>query len=173
MTLIINLWGAPGSGKSTMAAGLFYKLKTKGYNVELSNEYAKQLTYSERKNDLNDQIYIFAKQQSRMNYLANHCDVIISDSPILMGVVYSDQYPSSLHQLMYWSHTKFKTMDFLVSRHYEYKLEGRNQDENEANIIHQKIIAILNKYSLAHSNVSGTEVSLEEITQLVINYLGQ
>ena len=33
-TLIINLIGGPGSGKSTTAAGLFYKLKQMGIDCE-------------------------------------------------------------------------------------------------------------------------------------------
>ena len=32
---VINLWGSPGSGKSTVAAGLFYRMKMADYNVEL------------------------------------------------------------------------------------------------------------------------------------------
>lgn len=39
--LIIDLIGGPGSGKSTTAAGLFYKLKKLGYNCEMSLEFAK------------------------------------------------------------------------------------------------------------------------------------
>ena len=30
MTKVINLYGAPGSGKSTIAAGLFYHIKMAG-----------------------------------------------------------------------------------------------------------------------------------------------
>lgn len=53
--LIINLIGGPGSGKSTTAAGLFYKLKKLGYNCEMSLEFAKDKV-------MDDQIYIFGKQ---------------------------------------------------------------------------------------------------------------
>ena len=40
-TLIINLIGGPGSGKSTTAAGLFYKLKQMGIDCEMALEFAK------------------------------------------------------------------------------------------------------------------------------------
>lgn len=39
------MFGSPGSGKSTTAAGLFYKLKTSDYNVELVTEVAKDLVW--------------------------------------------------------------------------------------------------------------------------------
>ena len=32
---IINIWGGPGVGKSTAAAGLFYEMKKLQLNVEL------------------------------------------------------------------------------------------------------------------------------------------
>ena len=35
---VINFYGGPGSGKSTAAAGLFYKMKLGGYSVELTDE---------------------------------------------------------------------------------------------------------------------------------------
>ena len=42
---VINLWGGPGCGKSTTAAGLFSIMKMRGHKVELVTEYAKELTY--------------------------------------------------------------------------------------------------------------------------------
>ena len=44
---VINLFAGPGTGKSTTAAGLFYKMKSKGYMVELVTEFAKDLVYQE------------------------------------------------------------------------------------------------------------------------------
>ena len=42
--LIINLFGAPGVGKSTGAAYIFSKLKMAGMNAELVTEFAKDKT---------------------------------------------------------------------------------------------------------------------------------
>ena len=39
-TLVINLIGGPGSGKSTTASGIFYTLKKMGINCEISCENA-------------------------------------------------------------------------------------------------------------------------------------
>ena len=47
MTRVINLLGAPGAGKSTAAAGLFYRMKKEFLSVELVTEYAKDLIYPE------------------------------------------------------------------------------------------------------------------------------
>ena len=69
---IVNLFGGPGSGKSTTAAGLFYEVKKLKLNVELVTEYAKDAVWEKRHNLLDDQIYIFAKQQRRISRLKRH-----------------------------------------------------------------------------------------------------
>lgn len=40
-TLIVNLFGAPGTGKSTGAAYIFSKLKMAGVDAEYVTEFAK------------------------------------------------------------------------------------------------------------------------------------
>ena len=57
-TLLINIYGGPGAGKSTVAAGLFYELKKKGYDCGLVTEMATELVYDESFNVMNDQIYL-------------------------------------------------------------------------------------------------------------------
>ena len=44
-TIVINLIGSPGTGKSTLASELFSKMKWQGYDVELVSEYAKELVW--------------------------------------------------------------------------------------------------------------------------------
>ena len=41
MTLVVNLFGGPGVGKSTLRAGVFHKLKLKLLNVEEVIEFVK------------------------------------------------------------------------------------------------------------------------------------
>ena len=80
---VINLFGGPGVGKSTAAAGLFYEMKKRQLSVELVTEYAKDMVWENRQNILDDQIYIFAKQQRRIARLRDHhIDWVITDSPI-------------------------------------------------------------------------------------------
>jgi hypothetical protein len=73
---VVNLFAAPGSGKSTTASGLF--LKNRGVNAELTGEYAKDLTWAKRQHTLQDQIYVFGKQHHRVWRLTHDCEVIIS-----------------------------------------------------------------------------------------------
>lgn len=49
-TLVVNLFGGPGSGKSTGAAYVFARLKMLGYNAELVTEFAKDKNLGEKRN---------------------------------------------------------------------------------------------------------------------------
>ena len=59
---VINIFGAPNAGKSTVAAGLFYIMKINGYNVELVNESAKDLVWNGQTEHLSEQLIVFTKQ---------------------------------------------------------------------------------------------------------------
>lgn len=61
-TIIINLFGGPGTGKSTLMAQLYAKLKILGYETEMAPEFAKEKVWEESYKTLEDQIYVFAKQ---------------------------------------------------------------------------------------------------------------
>ena len=88
---VINLYGGPGCGKSTTAAALFVYMKLKGYNVELVTEYAKDLVWDNRLEDMLDQQeYIFAKQNHRLHRLREKVNYAITDSPLLLSIVYPD-----------------------------------------------------------------------------------
>lgn len=85
----INLFGAPGAGKSTLAAIVFAKLKMMGINCELVTEFAKDKVWEKNNEALSNQIYIFAKQYYRMSRCAGQVDVIVTDSPLFLSPFYN------------------------------------------------------------------------------------
>lgn len=52
--IVVNLFGAPGVGKSTGAARIFSNLKMAGINAELITEFAKDKVWEENKAVFND-----------------------------------------------------------------------------------------------------------------------
>ena len=57
----IGLFGGPGTGKSTLSAMAYSKLKTMGINVELVQEYVKSWAYEKRMVSSFDQLYLLAE----------------------------------------------------------------------------------------------------------------
>jgi ABC-type glutathione transport system ATPase component len=55
-TIMVNIYGGPGCGKSTTAAGVFTLLKIHKIDCELVTEFAKDLTWENRHKTLENQL---------------------------------------------------------------------------------------------------------------------
>ena len=133
--IIVNLFGGPSSGKSTTAAGIFHKLKMQGINCEIVTEFAKHMTWKEDFNTLKNQVYVHAKQHDRMFHLVDKVDVIITDSPTIMGLIYCDWnvFPKSFETLVVdLFNSQGDNLNYLLRRSAPYQTVGRLQTEEEA-----------------------------------------
>lgn len=170
-TTIINLYGGPGSGKSTSAAYLYYILKAAGKNVELVREYVKDWAWEERKISNYDQIYFLGKQVRRESLLYGKVDYIVTDSPVMMNLYYAQRYcPLSLAEGIRSSTLSFyhqgaadghQHIHILLKRNKPYKSEGRYQTEAEAVEIDQGLSRLLVdlKMPLHHSAPEETDLA--------------
>ena len=160
------------AGKSTMAAGLFYRLKSaQQLKVEYVQEYAKDLAwkYTDAMGeqlavpDFAHQEYIFAKQLARMRRLIGKVDYIITDSPLLLGNIYMPdnfEMPSLCH-VIWEAHEMFENYNFFIERKKDYDPSGRLQTESEAIAIDEEIKAFLARSGESYSDVSGTPQGLD------------
>jgi adenylate kinase family enzyme len=154
MTKIINLFGGPGSGKSTTAAGLFHRMKLAGYKVELVTEFAKQLTYQ--------------------NTVVGQVDYIITDSPTLLSVVYAkDSYPHSFKQFVIDIFNLYDNLNVAIKRVKEYQPYGRSQTLVEAQEIDDKIYKTLIFYKIPFIVVEGNENAVNQIFNLINNKVSE
>ena len=142
-TLIINLYGGPGAGKSTFMANLFYRLKCKGIDVEMAPEYAKDVVWEERNQYFDEQIYIFAKQLHRINRVNGKVEVCICDSPLQNSYIYlKEDYPE-LKALIDREFARFNNLNFYVKRGDTYVKNGRLQTEEQAKDVDKQIEDLL------------------------------
>jgi nicotinamide riboside kinase len=169
-TLFINFFAGPGAGKSTMATGLFYKLKSKGINCELVHEFAKDLVWSERRKDLENQLFVLGEQFHRQHRLKGKTDIAICDSPILLSQAYTkNNMPQSLQTLIIDLHKMFNNKNYLIERPQEtFQQEGRIHNLNQSKELDQKIQSILNKSNIEYETVPCSETSIEKIYKDII-----
>lgn len=164
MTTYIDLYGGPGTGKSTLAAGLFYRLKEAGYSVELVTEYAKDLVWENRADTLKNQPYISMKQFRNLSRLAGKVDLVVTDSPLLKDLVYARMYASELPNEYYTLIRKLHDMlgahiNILLERTHVYDTVGRLQDADTAIDIDSKIKSMLAACSQSYQICNSTEAA--------------
>lgn len=102
MTKIINLFGGPGIGKSSIASGLTYKLKKNHITCDNPYEFPKLLAWDENHSAIRDQLYVLANQHRGIVKSYGKVDYIVLDSPILLSLTYrkyykSNDYPATLY----------------------------------------------------------------------------
>lgn len=169
----INLFGGPGTGKSTTAGGLFYKMKTKGFRVEYIQEYAKELTFGEDQVKLSDQILLLGEQHHRMFRLKDQVDYVIHDSPFIMGMAYASDTLIPLKEyekLIVALYHRYNHINIFLKRNVEkhgYQEYGRNQTLAEAQQKDEEIKAWLKKYNLPFYEVEMGKESVKEIRKII------
>ena len=170
-SLVVNMFAGPGSGKSTLCAGVFAELKWNQIDCEMVLEYAKELVWGDNLEDLNDQIYIFAKQEHKMRRLDGKVEVIITDSPLLLSLVYN-KGNRLLSDLVMETHKKFDNLNIFVQRQKVYHPAGRTQTEEEAKAVDIEVLDMLEQYNIPYLNVMGEKESTLEIIKMVRKRLG-
>ena len=144
--LVVNFYAGPGSGKTTLSAHTFAMLKWCNINCELAFEYAKDLVWSESFRTLDNQFYVFGKQQHRLYRLADKVDVIITDAPLLNSIHYDAKNDAVFRSMINQEYKKYENLNFFVNRAKPYNPKGRIQTAEEAKLIDVSILKILNTY---------------------------
>lgn len=165
---VVNFYGGPGTGKSTVAASVFAELKWRGYNVELVTEFAKDLVWEKRFHTLEDQIYIFGKQFHKIHRLIDQVEFVITDSPLLLSLYYGSALSKEFKDLVYSEYKKLDNIDIFLKREKEYNPKGRMQTLEEAKEIDKNLINLLSKYSNSYSFAAGTKETIPQIVNYIL-----
>lgn len=170
-TICVNLFGQPGAGKSTTSAGLFYKLKNYGVNCELVTEYAKDMVWRNMpKEAFLDQFYITAKQNHRLIRLDGKVDVMITDSPLPLGLIYNENYNKHKFENFILSvFNQYNNYNYFIKRVKPYNPIGRNQNEQESDVISTEILEMLNQNFINYQTVDGDEHIVDYIISDILD----
>lgn len=155
--LVVNLFGVPGSGKSTGAAYIFSQLKMKGINVELVTEFAKEKKWENNTEVFKNQAYVFGEQSYRLSRCRDKVDVIVSDSPLPLSILYN-QEPSlteNFYRCVMDVFNSYHNVNYLLSRTAPYNPIGRNQTEDESDALRKPMVQLLKDRNIPYVEISG------------------
>jgi hypothetical protein len=176
--LVVNLFGGPGVGKSTTSSLVFGKLKGHGINAEYVTEYAKDLVWEERFQALAYQPYITAKQIWRQQRLRGKVDVIVTDSPIFLGVIYSGvDDVRAFKPYVLQTFCQFDNLNILLRRNsvtHPWNPKGRVQTEEAAVSLDDRVKYFLDDYTIPYEEipVQTGELTANHLVQIVLSRLG-
>ncbi|KWU24782.1 AAA family ATPase [Burkholderia cenocepacia] len=157
---VINLFGAPGMGKSSVASGLFWLMKSHHMSVELVSEYAKYLVLSGRSWQLTEeQTYLFAKQHHKQLIIErNNYEFAVTDSPLSLSEFYAPKgFYESFGGLVDEASARFENINFFVSRdlsagaHFENR--GREHDREQSLEVEERMRAFLERKGLTYTEL--------------------
>ena len=168
--IVVNLFSGPGSGKSTTAAGVFSLLKLHGVNSELITEFAKDLTWEGRHSTLANQYYVCAKQYQKMWRVKDQVDVMVTDSPILFGMIYGKNI-GAFNKMLIHLFDQFDNMNYFLTRVKKFNPAGRNQTEEEAKELDKEIRKMLDDFKIPYENLIANEDAINHIVHDVLHIL--
>lgn len=176
-TKIINLFGAAGAGKSTQAMGLVTALRLAGYSTEYVAEYAKDVVYEKHLGKLEDQLYIFAKQNRRIQrVLSSNFDFIVTDSPLFLSYFYGTKYSTlipGLETVIFNCINRHENINIFLHRNHPYQEEGRVQSEVEteedSNLMEDMLSDSFPDVPLYSYTTDGTPSTIDAIFELIKN----
>ena len=165
---VINLFGGPGIGKSTTAAGLFYYMKKLGMNVELVSEYAKDCVWEEAQFKMKDQLYLLAKQNRKLERLRDKVEYVITDSPLLLGHYYGTMYgnhPELVGPLTVDLFHTYDNINIELIRTKPYNPVGRLGSENDARNSDIGINGLIRNYCDSWTTLSDDSELIDNILE--------
>ena len=174
--LVINLFGAPGAGKSTGAAMIFAELKKRGVNAELVTEFAKDKTWEHNAMALGCQEYVFGKQSYRLARCRADVDVIVTDSPLPLSLLYASD-PALLgdgafQKVVMNVFNSYNNLNYYVNRVKPYNPKGRNQTEAESDGLAAPLKKLINENGISCVEINGDDEGYAAVVEEVAEWLG-
>ena len=174
MTKILNLYGGPGTGKSTSAAYIYWALKHADINAELVREYVKNWAWEGRKISKYDQMYFLGKQSRTESLLYGKVDYVVTDSPVLLSAYYAEHYKSLVSTGVleavkgYYAQAAedgHRHLHAFLTRTKKYSTAGRWQNEEEARKIDDGIRDTLVDLDIPYATFGTDESELQRLVE--------
>lgn len=176
-TIVINILGGPGVGKTTIANELFIRLKKLGKDVEAVSEFAKELVWEKRSEAFDDRLYMHAEQNHRLMMMNNNLDYIITDSPLILTSIYnnyylknkfSKKYNAMIDEMSIQTWNLYNNITFYIERKTDYNNVGRRESQKQAIDIDSKIKKYLKDHNIEYIKIKDRDNAVDEILNKIL-----
>lgn len=172
-TLVINLIGGPCSGKSTIAAELFARLKKMGVHCELVSEYIKDRIYEENQTMPKNQIAIFGMEHYNISNKLGKVDVIVHDGSFINNIIYKTEENKYFDDLIISEYKRFWNLDFFIKRgNIEFETYGRIHNLKQSKELDKIIKETYDSYELSYIEVESRD-AVDKIIPIVLKEINQ
>ncbi len=178
-TIHVHPYAAPGVGKSLIAALIYTKLRSRGIAAHLVPEYAKELAWAGLLTQ-DRQLMIAVEQLKRESELRGKVQVIVTDSPPLLGAAYAAQHiQEPLRECLADAQRSWNALSYMIIRDISigYEQAGRKETQAEAADKERVISEILNRSGIApvlvemetlHSMPPGVNPEAERVSNSIV-----
>lgn len=168
-TLVVNLIAGSGAGKSKNAYKLSGFLKELGIDVELVTEYVKDMVWEGRQSIFECQPYIFGKQLWKLQRVNGKVDVIITDRPIFLDVVYDPEQDEDFRKYILKKFNQFNNLNIFINRGDKFNPNGRNENTiEEARENDNKIKEALNNLEVPYIEMNDDSEDLKRVLGIIL-----
>ena len=164
-TTVINILGGAGIGKSTCSMAVTAELKKRGYQADYVQEVAKELVYAgdmeHLDGSLKNQAYIMAQQKQRLDLLTGQVDYAVTDSPLLLNVIYLKEHNADYEQEVLREFGTYRNINIVLGRDLavEYQNEGRIHTLEESLVKDKEIVELLEKNNIPFKSFERSDIN--------------
>lgn len=168
----INLFGAPGAGKSTAMLGLTYHLKLMGLSAENTPEFFKEMLYEDSQTEkFGGQLYVLGEQNRRLARLVGKNDFAITDCPLpLIGYYTPADYVPGFTDFVKNLYNRYDNINYFIIPRHEFEAEKRIHDEQQAKAISEKLPSYLNELGIGFKIIESGE---DLVTRLIEDLISE
>jgi hypothetical protein len=112
---------------------------------------------------------VTAKQFRDLWRLQDQVDIAVTDSPLLLGLVYGreDVWPDSYYSWVIDQFNTFDNLNFMLVRTKPYLKVGRSQTHEEAKVLDQEISQILLDTDIPHTIIGKSGKENEKVDEIL------
>jgi hypothetical protein len=133
----------------------------------MGHEFAKEKVWEESYAVLQDQVYVFAKQLHTLRRLIGKVDVIITDSPITLSLIYGKNESQSFRDFVIDTNSQLWTINFFLRRRKKFNPIGRLQTLEQSIEKDNEIESFLKENYIAYESIDADGTAVDKIVNRI------